>query len=156
MAITRWDPFAQFSMLRNMDRIFDEAFGAPRRYLGEGLGQYSLPIDMYETAAELIVKAHIPGVDPDQVSITVEKGVLSISAHLASAAEKEDAKDYRWYHRETWFGDVTRSVSLPSTVDTERAHASFHNGVLTLTLPKAETAKPRQIPVTVDGAKQLQ
>lgn len=156
MALTRWDPFARFSLLRNMDRMFDEAFGPSRRLFDrDGAWEQSLPIDMYETADELVVKAHVPGVDPKQVTITVERGVLTIAAHIGGEAEKDDAREYRWYHRETWYSDVSRSVSLPGTVDADKAHASFSNGVLTLTMPKAEAAKPRQIPVTVDGAEQL-
>ena len=90
MTLTRWEPSAHFGVLRNpMDRMFDEAFGRSARALrNNGASRYVLPIDMYETADELLVKAHLPGIDPAQVQLNVEKGHLTIQAHIPSEAEQ--------------------------------------------------------------------
>ena len=152
MSYSRWDPFEQFSFLRNnMDRMVNDFFGEPRRlYMGNGSWSHVLPIDMYETPNEFVIKAHVPGVDPSQVNITAEHGTLTISAHLPSDAEQEEAKDWRWHNRETWFGELSRTITLPGQVDADKAEASFHNGMLTLKLPKVEAARPRQIPISTE------
>ena len=153
MALNRWAPITPFSLMRNtmreMDAMFREAFdspGSPAMQMLRG-GTAPLPVDMFETADELVVKALLPGVDPEAVRITTERGMLRIEAHIGSDAEHEDAKDWRWHQHETWYGDVVRTLALPGSVDTEKAAASFRNGVLTLTFPKMEAARPRQIPV---------
>lgn len=81
------------------------------------------------------------------VQINHERGLLTIQAHLPSEAETEQAKEYRWHQREMWYGDVSRTISLPASVDAEKAEATLTNGVLTLVFPKQEAARPRQIPI---------
>ena len=149
MALTRWDPFTEVSRL---NRMFDEAF---RRGWGNGGGitgdgAHVLPIDVYETPSELVVKAHVPGSESKDVHISFERGTLTIQAHLTSDAEKEEAKNWRWHYREMWYGDVTRTLTLPPMFDAEKAEASFKNGVLMLRFPKTEAAKPREIPISVN------
>ncbi len=150
MALTRWDPFTDMARLRTaMDRFFDEPFR--RHFWGNGGdGANILPLDVYETPSELVLKAHVPGSEANDVHISFERGTLTIQAHLASDAEKEEAKNWRWHYREMWYGDVTRTFSVPSMFDAEKAEASFKNGVLTLRMPKTEAAKPREIPISVN------
>jgi HSP20 family protein len=143
MALTRWDPFYSFP---SVDRIFDEFFRARRPALNDGVAGV-LPIDVYENKDELVVKALLPGAEPKDVTVHVERGTLTIQAHIGGEAEQEADKDQRWHTREVWRGDVSRTVTLPAVVDADKATANFKNGVLTLQVPKAETAKPRQIPV---------
>ena len=149
MTLTRWDPFYTANRLRDtMDRVFEDVFSRSNRLVWDD-GLHILPIDMYETTNDLVIKAHVPGAEPGQVEITAERGTLTIQAHLVSDAEAEASKDYRWHHREVWAGDVSRTVALPAMVDADKAEASFKNGVLTLTIPKVEAAKPQQIPIKV-------
>lgn len=119
MALTRWDPFHTVTPLRDtIDRVFEDFFSRPRHYfLADGLNM--LPIDMYETSDSLVVQAHLPGVEADKVSLNVERGTLTIQAHLPTEAEKEEAREYRWHHRQIWGGDVTRTIALPVMVDAE-------------------------------------
>ena len=146
MTVTRWSPYSSRAMVQSaMDRCFGEAV-RPRRY-GE-VGRHVLPVDVYETGEELVIKAHIPGAEQDAVSITTEHGQLTIQAHIASGFKEEEAKEYRWHHHGVWSGDVARTVALPTTVDPDKARALFKNGVLTLSIPKSEAAKPRSIPIS--------
>ena len=149
MTLTRWEPSARFGVFRNpMDRMFDEAFGRSARVLrNNGASRYVLPIDMYETADELLVKAHLPGIDPAQVQLNVEKGHLTIQAHIPSEAEQESDPKRRWHYREVWFGDVVRTIPLPASVNAETADAEFKDGVLTLKLQKTVESRPHQIPI---------
>lgn len=147
MALTRWDPFTEMGRFRNvMDRFLDQ----PLQRWGNGHDANVLPIDVYETPTELVVKAHVPGAEANDVHISFERGTLTIQAHLASDAEKDEAKSWRWHYREMWYGDVTRTLTLPPMFDAERANASFKNGVLTLSFPKTDAAKPREIPINMN------
>ena len=150
MAITRWDPFQEATRIRHtLNRLFDETLPATGRFFAAE-GEHILPVDVYETAGELVVTARVPGAERDQVTVTAERGHLTIQAHLPSEAERPEAKDHRWHYRELWSGDVSRTITLPSTVDPDKATATFNNGVLSLRIPKVETAKPRQIPISVN------
>lgn len=145
MTLTRWDPFLSFS---TVDRMFDEFFNRVRqRALGDGSVTGVLPIDVYETNDELVVQAFLPGAEPKDVSVNMERGTLTIQAHVGGQLPEEAEKQARWHLREIWRGDVTRALTLPGALDAEKATAEFRHGVLTLRIPKAETAKPRQIPV---------
>lgn len=150
MAITRFDPFNEVARVHNaLDRMFGDTLMRPFRY-SQVDGGHVLPLDVYETATELVVRAEVPGVTRDQVTVTAERGTLTIQAHVPSDAELPEAKDYRWHYREIWHGDVARSIALPPTVDPDKASATFTDGVLTLRIPKVEAAKPRQIPISVN------
>jgi HSP20 family protein len=148
--IVRWDPFAD--LRTTMDRLFDEGFSRPWRLLpNETAADTGFALEISETEGELEVKAALPGVRPEDVDITITKDVLTIKAeHKAEAEDKK--RDY--YRREVRYGSFHRSVSLPVSVDADKAEASFDNGMLRLRLPKAEALRPRQIKVgtTVDGS----
>ncbi len=86
------------------------------------------------------------------MELTVHGDSLTIKAELRSDATQEDAKNWNWYRQELFYGTVARSVGLPTLIDPDKAEATFHNGELTLTLPKAESVKPRSIKIkTVTG-----
>ena len=102
---------------------------------------------MYETNDMLVVKARVPGVNPEDVELTIHGDNLTIKAELRSDATQGDAKNWNWYRQELFFGTVARSVSLPTLVDPDKAEATFQHGELTLTLPKAESVKPRSIKI---------
>lgn len=143
--LIRWNPIREATSLRQaMDRLFDEAFIGPAlwsRADGAGL-TYRLPVDAYSTANEIVVQAALPGVDPKEVQITLEGDTLSIAGELP--ARLEDA-DYLIAERAA--GRFNRTLTLNVPVDVDKAEAHFENGLLTLTLPKAEAARPKQITV---------
>jgi HSP20 family protein len=103
-----------------------------------------LPLDISENENEFIVKASLPGVRPEDVQITVHGDMLTIRAEIKDEKEK---KDEHYYLRERRYGHFQRTVTLATPIAADKAQAHFENGVLTLTLPKAEGAKPKQIKV---------
>jgi len=143
MAIERWDPFREAISLRDaMNSLLQESFVRPG-----GMGQNSqgtLPLDITETENEFVVKASLPGVKPEDVQITVHGDTLTIRGETKAEEEK---KGEQWHLRERRYGAFQRSVVLATPVNSDQAQAHYENGVLTLTLPKSEAAKPRQIKV---------
>ncbi len=140
--LARFDPFREIGTLRReIERLFDES---PFRYDLELPNLTPMPLDVYEEGPNLMVKASIPGLKPEEVQAEVRGDVL----HIFGESKKEEEKKERNYHlREHRYTRFDRSVTLPAEVLSEKASALFENGVLTLTLPKAETSKTRQIPV---------
>ncbi len=150
--LTRWEPTSEVVTLRDaMDRLFDDAFTRPLSLLRNGGSTWSsLPIDMYQTNDDVVVKAAVPGFRPDQVQITVTGDVLTIRGE---ANDEEEKKDKAWHIREHRLGSFERSVALPVSVISDKATADFENGVLTITLPKAEEVKPKAITIKANRAK---
>jgi HSP20 family protein len=148
MAIERWDPFREAVSLRDaMNALFQESVLRPSSGLAGG-GATALPLDVSENENEFVVKASLPGIKPEDVQITVHGDTLMIQGETRSEEEK---KGERWHLRERRSGSFQRSIALPVPVDSDKAQAQFEHGVLTLTLPKSEAAKPRQI--KIGGAK---
>lgn len=138
------------SLRHAMDRLFNENF-----VQGQGGGmQRAMPLDVYANENEVVVLAAIPGMDADDIQITIEKNVLTLSGSLPNVADAEDAKDATWYLHELPYGSFERTLTLPMELDSSRAEATIDEGMLRLVLPKAETAKPRQIKVKVGGGQE--
>jgi len=149
MAIELWDPFSDAVSLRDaMNSLLQESFVRPTGVAAPS-SSLGMPLDLSETENEFVAKATLPGIKPENVQITVRGDTLTIRGE--SKAE-EERKGEQWHLRERRFGSFQRSVALPTPVDPDAAQAHFEHGVLTLTLPKSESAKPRQI--KVDGAAQ--
>jgi HSP20 family protein len=145
MAIERWDPFREAVSLRDaMNSLFQESFVRPGGGLSSPGGAALLPLDITETEDAFVVKASLPGVTPDDVQITVQGDTLTISGESKAEEEK---KGEHWHLRERRVGSFQRSVTLSTPVNSEQAQADYEHGVLTLTLPKSEAAKPRQIKI---------
>lgn len=141
--LTRWEPVREMMTLREaMDRLFDDAFTRPIN-LRDG-GWSSPAIDMFQTDDEVVVKAALPGFNADDVQINVTGEVLTIRGELKHEEEK---KEKAWHIREQRWGSFERSVALPTDVMADKANADFANGILTITLPKAEEVKPKTITV---------
>ena len=146
--LIRWEPTRGLSTLRGqMDRLFNEAFGKTWG-TEEGLatGVWAPPVDVFETPESIVLKADLPDVKKDEVDISIENGTLTLKGERKM--EKE-TKEKNFYRMERSYGTFTRSFTLPPTVDSEKVGASFESGVLTVTLPKREESKPKQIKVKV-------
>jgi HSP20 family protein len=144
MAMEVWDPFREAVSLRDaVNSLMMDSFVRPSGASGTN-GRGMLPIDVAETENEFVVKASLPGVKPEDVQITVHGDILIIRGETRAEEEK---KGEHWHVRERRFGQFQRSLSLTTPVDADKAQAQYEHGVLTLTLPKAEAAKPRQIKV---------
>jgi HSP20 family protein len=141
--LTRWEPVREMMTLREaMDRLFDDAFTRPLS-LRDG-GSSAPAIDMYQTDNDVVVKAALPGFKAEDVQINVTGEVLTIRGEMKRAEEQNEKA---WHIREQRWGSFERSVALPTDVVSEKAQADFDNGILTITLPKAEEVKPKTITV---------
>ncbi|MBZ5515602.1 MAG: Hsp20/alpha crystallin family protein [Acidobacteriia bacterium] len=147
MAIIRWEPFRDLmTTQREFDRLFKEAF-VP--FFGEGelsTRTWAPPVDIYENENDIVLKAELPGVDPKDVEVRVEDNTLYLKGERKF--EKEVKQEN--YHRvERSYGSFARSFSLPSSINAEKVKAEYKDGLLTLTLPKREEAKPKTIKIDV-------
>lgn len=144
MSMIRWDPARDLMSLRQaMDRLFEESVIRPRGFTFE-IGGGSIPVDMYQTDTAVVIKATIPGVKPEDVDISVSGDILTIKAERK---EEKDVREREYIHKENHYGPVSRSITLPVEVDADKADAVFENGILSLTLPKSEEIKPKQIKI---------
>ena len=142
MAIQRWEPFREMISLREaVNSLLQDSFVRPGIMEGDG-NAVMLPLDITENENEFVVKASLPGVRPEDVQITARGDTLTIRGEMKAEEEK---KDDRYHLRKRRIGQFQRTVVLPTPINADGAQAQFENGVLTLTLPKAEEAKPKQI-----------
>jgi HSP20 family protein len=142
-SVTRWDPFREMALMRNwMDRMFEEGGFAGRGGEQEGAGQVAL--DVAEDDNNFIVRASIPGINPDDVEITLQNDVLTIRGQ---SSQENEQKNERFHLRERHFGSFTRSIVLPTAVNRNEIDATCENGVLTIQLPKSQEQKPRRISI---------
>jgi HSP20 family protein len=142
--LTRWEPAREMMTLRDaMDRLFDEAFTRP---FGSGNGGWSSTpaIDLYQTDDDVVVKAALPGFKADEVQINVHGDMLTLKGETK---QTEEMKEKTYHLREHRWGSFERSITLPTTVVADKAKAEFENGILTITLPKAEEVRPKTITV---------
>jgi len=145
MAIERWHPFTDLVSLRQaMDRLFEDSFVRPYRSL-EGLSEITgPPLDIYQKPDEVVVKAALPGIKPEDVNIDISGDTLTIKGESKGeqAVKRED-----YLYQERRYGAFSRTVVLPSGLKSDKAEATMEDGILTLTIPKAEEVKPKAIKV---------
>ncbi|NMA29148.1 MAG: Hsp20/alpha crystallin family protein [Burkholderiales bacterium] len=143
-----FEPLRDAMTLREaVNRLFEDSY--VRTGGGSGAAapeRRGLPLDILEADDHLQVIASLPGCSRDKVDIQFQKDTLTIKAMLNEPAELQEGIRYRV--RERWSGEVSRTVNLAVPIDAEKAKATFRDGVLTLSLPKAESVKPRSIPIT--------
>jgi HSP20 family protein len=138
-----WDPFANLTEIQEeMNRLFDTSL---RRH-GAIEGAFIPALDVVEEKDSILVKADLPGLTKDDISVAIQDNVLTIKGERKYDVEKKEANYYR---RERAHGLFTRSIELPVGVDSGKVSATFRDGVLHVTLPKAESAKPKEIKVSV-------
>ena len=143
--LSRWEPTRELQTMRSlMDRFFDEPFfSAPSLWNQRG-ETFPVPLDLVEEEGQYIVKASMPGVNPEEVEITLADNMLTIKGE----SKRESENDQGNYHvRERHFGSFMRQIALPMAVKAEEVEATHENGVLTLRLPKTEAVKPKKIAV---------
>jgi len=144
-AIARWEPFRGVSALQDqVNRLFNEGF--ERAGEESSLSAWAPAVDIYETEHELVVKADLPEVDPKDLDIRVENNLLTIRGER-KFEKKVSEENYLRVERS--YGSFARSFTLANTVNSDAIKAEYQNGVLTLSIPKREEAKPKQIKVNV-------
>ncbi len=143
--LTRWEPFRDLISLREaMDRLFEESVVRPQAgELGPRM-MGTLAVDMYETDEAVVVKTAIPGVDPEDIDISVTGDTLTIKGETRA---EEEVEEENYVCRERRYGAFSRSLTVPVAIEADKADAEFDDGILTLTLPKAEEVKPKAIEV---------
>lgn len=148
-AIVRWDPFKEIGTLQDrMNRVFDEVWGRRTRGDEDYLSSAWIPaVDVRESREALEIQVEVPGIDPKDVQVAVENGILVIKG----SRNFEKATEGETYHRvERSYGSFERSFTLPTNIDPERVKATYRHGVLHLSLAKREEAKPRSIAINIE------
>ncbi len=149
MAIVRWEPFRDLVSIQDrMNRIFEDAFRGGRQTDEEWAlgGTWAPPVDIYEHEGNLVLKAELPGIDPKDVDVRVENNVLTLHGERKF---DQEVKRESCHRVERSYGTFSRSFTLPNVVDTGNIKAEFRDGVLRVTMPKREEAKPKQIQIQV-------
>ena len=139
-------PWTGTGLKREMDRLFERFFESPWSEL-PALGDWTPAVDVTEGKDAITVKAEVPGVDPKEITVSLEGDVLTIKGEKE---EKKEDKDERQHRIERTYGAFVRTVRLPAPVDGGKVNATFKNGVVTVTLPKAPGAKGTTIPVKAE------
>jgi HSP20 family protein len=144
-SITRFEPFRGVaSVQEQINRLFNEAFD--RSSDASNLTSWAPAVDIFETEHELVVKADLPDVQPEELDVRVENHILTIRGERKF---EKRSNENNYLRVERSFGSFSRSFSLANTVDTEAIKAAYEDGVLTLSIPKREEAKPKQIKVQI-------
>ena len=153
--MVRWDPFNEMMTLRDaMDQLFENALiGTGPRSAGQQANGWGLPVDVTEDEDNYVVKASVPGINPDDLDISVLDNVLTIKGEVKADEEK---KDQRYHMRERRWGSFSRSITLPTAVKADGVQAEYNNGELRLTLPKTEEVKPKRISIHTSGRKTIE
>jgi HSP20 family protein len=138
--ITRYNPFNEVVSLREaMDRLFEDSFISRG-----GVGGHGLASNLYETADSFVLQIPMPGVNPDQVEITAQQDTLSIKWETSVSTPENASTHWSGFTA----GQYQQSFTLPAAINAEKAAANYENGILVLTLPKAEHAKARTVKIT--------
>jgi HSP20 family protein len=147
MALVRWDPFRDLTALQTeVNRLFSRASGdvTDRQ-------SWTPAIDVVETDDAIVLKAELAGMDPKDINIEVQDNVLTVSGERRF---QEEVKEDKYYRIERRYGSFSRSLALPPTADETKVEAKYDSGLLEITVPKAEIAKPKKITVAVGGASE--
>ena len=150
MVLRRWEPYRELVGRREaVDRFFGNGFTHPHRPRTASWGQGNLSLDVYHTPESLVIKAATLGVKPEEVDVTVTGNILTIKGE---ARGEDEVKEKSYLMRERRYGTFNRTVTLPRGLKTDEIEATYDEGVLTLTIPKAEDARPKAIKINVKKA----
>ena len=151
MSIIRWEPFRDLvSTQDRFNQLFNDTFARAFGDQQEASPRAWVPlVDIYETGDSLVLKAELPGINPDDVEIRVEDNTLYLKGERKF---EKDVKEENLHRVERSYGTFTRSFALPNSIDADKVKAEYQNGILTLTMPKREEAKPRSIKIDVAKA----
>ncbi len=149
--LTRWDPFQEMiNLRRTVDRLFDNV--SPDHEYSQ-TAMWGLAVDMVENKDDFVLKASIPGINPDDLDISYADDTLTIKGEIK---EDKESKEDQYHLRERRYGSFMRSIVLPTKIKGDAIEASYQNGVVTLRLPKAEEVKPKRIAIKVNDQKMIE
>ena len=143
MTLMKWDPFRD---LRGIERRLNETFNGLSGAAGleESYGHWAPAVDIFERGDELVIRAELPGINREEIEVSVENDTLTLRGERKRDVEVEEGKSHR---SERTYGTFTRRFVLPTTVDAGRIAATYRDGVLDLVLPKSEKSKPRRVEI---------
>jgi HSP20 family protein len=142
MQLVRWDPYQELVALSNrLNRTVNDSY-APRTE--DAFGVWAPPVDIFESKDHLVLRAEVPGVQKEDMDVRIENGVLTLHGERK---QDPDVREENAHRTERVYGAFTRSFSLPTTVDASKVSATYKDGVLEVTVPKAETAKPKTVEI---------
>jgi HSP20 family protein len=147
MTLQRWDPFNELRRMQETMNHLWRGFGASTTE-GQEMETWAVPLDVVQQGDNFVIHASMPGVNPDNVDVSIEDDVLTIRGQSAHESEH---KEGNYLMRERRSGSFYRALRLPDTVDTDQAHPSYEHGVLTITIPRAESKKAKQLKVSGGG-----
>lgn len=140
-----WEPFREMMSLREaMNHLFEESFLRPGAF-GSEEATLNTPLDVYETDNTIVIKAAVPGVKPEDLDITITGDVLTIKGEYKEEQQQEQKRSY--IRQERRYGSFSRTLTLPTAIDSNNVNASFENGVLTLEMPKRQDVKPKSVKI---------
>jgi HSP20 family protein len=146
--LTTWPGFGRLTDLREeIDRLFEVPLAELARSSSQLLSGWTPALDIFEDNENVYVRAELPGMKKEEIELSLHDGCLSLSGERKT---EENFKDAEVYHAERFFGRFQRTVTLPTPVAMDKVKAQYKDGILTVTLPKAEEAKPKHIDVTVE------
>jgi HSP20 family protein len=142
--MVKWSPFRELASLHDdMNRLFSRLDGGEVR----GRQTWTLPMDVFENAEGIKLKAAMPGLEPQDINVQIEDNVLTVSGQRRFE-DKVEKDNYYWVEQQ--YGSFSRSVTLPQYADATKIEATYHNGVLELTIPKREESKPKKIELKIN------
>ncbi len=139
------------SLRREIDRLFDDTLGALAGSSATRVNDWMPPVDIRESEGELTLSLEIPGVAPENIQLTADNGVLTVSGEKVE--ERKEDQQHRYHLVERSYGGFSRSFRVPKNLDESKIEATFNNGVLTVHIPKAAIPQPRKIEVRTAGAQ---
>jgi HSP20 family protein len=144
-SIDRWDPFRDLVSIQDeLNRLFGRTFVGSETTRPSAGGTWMPSMDVFETDDRIVAELELPGIEPEEVDVSVEDSTLTVSGSREFTNELKEENVHRVERR---YGAFTRSITLPQTADTERVEAKFDKGVLRVEVPKVERAKPKRIEI---------
>src|ERR671914_324800 len=144
MTLQRWDPFNELRRMQETMNHLWRGFGAGTPY-GQGMGNLAVPLDVVQQEDNFVIRASLPGVNPDNIDVSIEDNVLTIRGHSAHEAEHQEGN---YLMRERRSGSFYRALRLPDTVDSDQAQPHYENGVLSITFPRMELKRAKRLQIT--------
>lgn len=147
MAVVKWDPFRDLLSIQDrMNRLFEQTLSRSRPEEGIAASTWTPSVDIYETPETIVLKAELPGLSREDIEIQIRDNTLTLKGERRFA---KDVQQENYLRIERAYGAFQRSFTLPATIQQDKIRAVFRDGVLELTLPKAEEAKPKKIAIEV-------
>jgi HSP20 family protein len=141
MVLRRWEPFRELrQMQENMDRLWRSGGGEE-----ENVENWAIPLDVVQEGDNIIIKASVPGVNPEDIDVSIENDVLTIKGQTKEEREHQEGN---YLMRERRSGSFYRALRLPDTLDSDRAQPHYENGVLSITFPRMESKRAKRLQIT--------